>query len=149
MKVETQLYLKAYADGINEYAERNPLPLQFHLTWNDFHPWTPEDSCSYIKLMQFQLSLNWNYELLRDYLIVVTQDEKLVNDILPYKEEHGDKLIYTVNDDELKDLGMFKETHETTWNPRKPNPDHYKQEEENATLHEDLGVKENKGISRS
>lgn len=118
-------YLQAYADGINEYVKRNPLPLQFHLIWTDFHPWTPVDSCTYLKLMHFNLNLNWSYEWLRDYLLAASEDEELVNMILPYLPEQSDDVAYSINEEELKEMGWYKKKDHTKVNPRKANPSSY------------------------
>jgi penicillin G amidase len=49
--------LAAYADGVNAYLARNPLPPEYSaLEITRFRPWTPADSISVIKLVGFGLS---------------------------------------------------------------------------------------------
>ena len=81
---------------------------------------------------------------MRDYLLSVTEDESLVNSILPYLPEHAEEIVYTINDKELKDINMFKKSKDKGRNPRKANPEFYK-ENTNATSEELAGVTENQG----
>jgi penicillin amidase len=49
--------LGAYADGVNDYVARNPLPPEYAaLEITTFRPWAPADSLSIIKLISFGLS---------------------------------------------------------------------------------------------
>ena len=49
--------LSAYADGVNDYVARNPLPPEYKaLEITTFRPWAPADSLSIIKLISFGLS---------------------------------------------------------------------------------------------
>jgi penicillin amidase len=51
--------LQAYADGVNAWAARHPLPPEYgalHLT--RFQPWTPTDSVAIAKLLAFGLSFD-------------------------------------------------------------------------------------------
>jgi penicillin amidase len=49
--------LGAYADGVNAYAARNPLPAEYAaLEISTFRPWTPIDSLVILKLISFGLS---------------------------------------------------------------------------------------------
>jgi penicillin amidase len=49
--------LSAYADGVNAYVARNPLPPEYSaLEITTFRPWTPVDSLSILKLITFGLS---------------------------------------------------------------------------------------------
>ena len=49
--------LSAYADGVNDYVARNPLPPEYAaIEITTFRPWEPVDSLSVIKLISFGLS---------------------------------------------------------------------------------------------
>jgi penicillin amidase len=49
--------LSAYADGVNDYVARNPLPPEYAtLEITTFRPWAPADSLSIIRLISFGLS---------------------------------------------------------------------------------------------
>lgn len=49
--------LNAYADGVNDYVARNPLPPEYAtLEITTFRPWAPVDSLSIVRLIGFGLS---------------------------------------------------------------------------------------------
>ncbi len=49
--------LSAYADGVNDYVARNPLPPEYAtLEITTFRPWAPVDSLSIVRLIGFGLS---------------------------------------------------------------------------------------------
>ena len=49
--------LSAYADGVNDYVARNPLPPEYAaLEITTFRPWAPVDSLSIVRLISFGLS---------------------------------------------------------------------------------------------
>lgn len=60
---------EAYAAGINAYIARGRLPIEFTLLGYRPEPWTPADSLAWVKYMSWNLSVNWETELLRAQLI--------------------------------------------------------------------------------
>ena len=49
--------LSAYADGVNDYVARNPLPPEYTaLEITTFRPWTPVDSLTILRVISFGLS---------------------------------------------------------------------------------------------
>lgn len=70
-KIERQLadstrqMLQAYADGVNQYVDRNPraLPVQFAMAGMGPIPWTPTHSLALARLMAWQLNMAWRSEL--------------------------------------------------------------------------------------
>ena len=66
---ETRSYLDAYSAGVNARIAQGRLPLEFSLLRYSPEPWTIADSLSWIKLMAWVLSANWETEILRALLI--------------------------------------------------------------------------------
>jgi penicillin amidase len=62
-------YLAAYVAGINAWIERRRLPVEFTLLRYEPEPWQIADSLSWIKMMSWTLSVNWEAEILRAQLI--------------------------------------------------------------------------------
>jgi penicillin amidase len=63
VSAESQLWLQAYADGVNAYVAdtANPMPPEYgalELTRESFTPWTPIDSVAVAKLLAFGLSFD-------------------------------------------------------------------------------------------
>ncbi len=64
MSAETRGWLKFYADGVNLWLKRNPLPNEYtalELTKTD--PWSPVDSIVIGKILAFQLSFGLDIDL--------------------------------------------------------------------------------------
>jgi penicillin G amidase len=61
--------------GINAFLEIGRLPLEFTLLKYEPEPWSIEDSLSWIKMMSWNLSANWETELLRANLIKIVGEE--------------------------------------------------------------------------
>jgi penicillin amidase len=60
--------LQAYADGVNAWVQRNPLPIQYGaLELTKFRPWTALDSAIIGKALAFQLSFDLDDGATRDY----------------------------------------------------------------------------------
>jgi penicillin G amidase len=66
---ENRLLLETYAAGVNTCMEREPLPLEFRLLNFKPEPWTPADSLAWVKMMCWDLCVNWETEILRARLI--------------------------------------------------------------------------------
>jgi penicillin amidase len=61
--------LAAYAAGINARIARGRLPVEFTLLRYKPEPWTLPDTLSWIKMMAWTLSVNWETEILRALLV--------------------------------------------------------------------------------
>ena len=61
--------LEAYADGVNARIAQGRLPVEFTILRYKPEPWTVADTLSWIKMMSWSLSVNWESELLRAQLI--------------------------------------------------------------------------------
>jgi len=61
--------LEAYAAGVSSRIDRGRLPVEFTLLRYRPEPWTVVDTLSWIKMMSWDLSVNWETELLRARLI--------------------------------------------------------------------------------
>jgi len=62
-------YLEAYAAGINAFIGQGRLPIEFTLLRYRPEPWSLADTLSWVKLIAWSLSVNWETELLRAHLI--------------------------------------------------------------------------------
>jgi penicillin G amidase len=66
--------LQAYADGVNAWVARNPLPIQYAgLEITKFKPWTPLDSAIIGKALAFQLSFDLDDGASQNYLAYVSK----------------------------------------------------------------------------
>lgn len=61
----TLAVLRAYADGVNGYTERNEksLPVEFSLAGMEPLEWTPAHSLALARLMAWELNLSWKAEI--------------------------------------------------------------------------------------
>jgi penicillin amidase len=66
---QTRLNLETYAAGINARIAQGRLPVEFTLLRYRPEPWTVADTLSWVKMMSWYLSVNWESELLRAQLI--------------------------------------------------------------------------------
>jgi len=66
---ETRSLMAAYASGVNAYIDRGKLPLEFTLLRYRPERWQITDSLTWVKFMDWNLSVNWESELLRAQLI--------------------------------------------------------------------------------
>jgi len=60
--------LEAYAAGVNAFISGARLPIEFMLLGYHPEPWRPADTMAWEKLMAWNLSANWESELLRGQL---------------------------------------------------------------------------------
>jgi len=80
--------LKNYAGGINKVVENIKVyPLEFHVLFTSFEPWSPRDSLACQFFYNLLASTDWFAEMLRVRLLEVYERE-LVDQILPFKPEH-------------------------------------------------------------
>lgn len=66
---ETKSYLQAYANGINIGILHGRLPIEFTLLGYHPEPWQISDSLAWIKMISWNLSVNWESELLRTQMV--------------------------------------------------------------------------------
>ena len=66
---ETRSLIQSYINVVNAFIQRGPLPLEFVLLRYKPEPWEIADSLSWVKMMAWTLSVNWEAELLRARLI--------------------------------------------------------------------------------
>jgi penicillin amidase len=72
----TRTLLQAYANGVTAAMQHGPQPVEFTLLRHRPEPWSVVDSLSWIKMMAWGLSVNWESELLRARLIERLGPEK-------------------------------------------------------------------------
>jgi penicillin G amidase len=81
---QTLAQLEAYAQGINAYIEQGPLPVEFALLGYRPEPWEVVDTLSWIKMMAWVLSVNWETEVLRSQLVARVGPELAAQLEVPY-----------------------------------------------------------------
>jgi penicillin amidase len=69
LAAQTRLNLEAYAAGINARVAQGRLPVEFAILRYRPEPWTVADTLSWVKMMSWYLSVNWESELLRAQLV--------------------------------------------------------------------------------
>jgi len=85
--------MEAYAAGVNAYLETGaPLPLEFTLLRLKPEPWTVADTLVWGKVMAFNLSVNWETEILRARLIDRLGAEKAA-ELEPYYPKDNPTVI--------------------------------------------------------
>ena len=73
---EIKEYLEAYAAGVNAWIAQNRLSPEFHLLGYRPEPWTPLDTLTIGKYIQFELGGNWAGQLFRTELVRTVGAEK-------------------------------------------------------------------------
>ncbi len=75
LDAESRSLLEAYAAGVNGYLATGPLPLECRLLNYQPEPWILADSLSWVKMMSWTLSVNWETEILRARLVARVGEE--------------------------------------------------------------------------
>jgi penicillin amidase len=78
--------LDAYTEGVNAFlaTRRGPLPPEFLILGYEPEPWAPADSLVWLKMMAWDLSGNWDDELLRARLLRLLPPERVAELWPPY-----------------------------------------------------------------
>jgi penicillin G amidase len=84
--------MEAYAAGINSCIAEGRLPIEFTLLHYKPEPWTVADSLSWVKMMSWSLSVNWETEILRAQLIARLGPEKAA-ELEPDYFEHWPTIV--------------------------------------------------------
>jgi len=103
-------FAQSYVDGINDYVDTlRLLPFEFYLVGAKYEKFTPLDVVILQKLLAFAMTFDWSYEVLRERLAEVV-GRKWSDLIIPHKMEHmyGRKSV-VLNDEDLKQAGLYKE----------------------------------------
>ena len=82
-----QQQINAYVAGINAFLSAHhgsALPPEFMLLRFEPEPWTGEDVVVWVKMMAWDLSANYSFELLRDDLARAVGDERMAQLMPPY-----------------------------------------------------------------
>jgi len=88
LNAQTRGALEAYAAGVNAFLEarRGPLPPEFLILRYEPEPWTSADSVVWFKMMSWDLSGNWDDELLRARLSRLLPMSRVAELWPPYSE---------------------------------------------------------------
>ncbi len=93
----TRDLLDAYVAGINAYLKsRPPLPLEFKLLGYRPEPWKPADVLVWAKLMSWELSKNYDQELLRYRLLARGLTKERINQLMPPYPEDAPTVVRSV-----------------------------------------------------
>jgi penicillin amidase len=86
LDAETRELMLAYASGVNAFIDRGKLPIEFNLLRYRPERWQIADSLTWIKMMDWSLSVNWEAELLRAQLIARLGPERAASLDGPYPQ---------------------------------------------------------------
>jgi len=99
-----------FTSGVNDYLEYFSVGIEYWLIGTEFEEWTPEDSVSIYLFMTLAMTEGTKIETIREHLFDKLRDADLVDQILPVNQIHELNISQPiVTDQELKDLGLFKE----------------------------------------
>ncbi len=94
---QTRRLLDAYVRGINAYLATNPpLPLEFKLLGFKPRPWRAADVLVWAKLMSWDLSGNYEKELLRYKLLARGLSKARINELLPPYPDDAPTVLQSV-----------------------------------------------------
>jgi penicillin amidase len=82
--------ITAYTDGVNAFIRANHgarLPPEFSLLRFEPEPWTGPDVAVWVKMMSWDLSANYSFELLRDDLVRQVGVERMAQLMPPYPHD--------------------------------------------------------------
>ena len=97
-----------YTEGINFYAENSFLPIEFHLFWKSFEPWSIEDSLCYGRLMGLALGHDFHVELLYK-LIDENLGREFADYVFKFRENGFPYNSETIlSDQDLKEQNLLK-----------------------------------------
>ncbi len=88
LDTETQSILQAYTKGVNAYLDNHsgPLPPEFLIFGHKPESWQPVDSLVWLKMMAWDLSNNWDDEILRARLTSVLSEQEIEQLFAPYPD---------------------------------------------------------------
>ncbi|MGD9099810.1 MAG: penicillin acylase family protein [Anaerolineae bacterium] len=86
LDARTRELMLAYASGVNAYVDRGKLPLEFRLLRYRPERWQSADSLTWLKFMDWGLSVNWEAELLRAQLVARLGPERAAQLDAPYPQ---------------------------------------------------------------
>ncbi|CDW90800.1 penicillin amidase family protein [Stylonychia lemnae] len=108
---ESSLIFQAYADGVNDYLSNvkfpngqtgKMLPPEYILLGiSEVRPWTPIDSLSILKMLNFHLSWNWNQDMMRELLSIIGLED-MVEIIYPFNADYAHNLVTIVGDEDIQ-----------------------------------------------
>lgn len=80
------------------------------VTRDTFEPWTPVDCILMVRLINFTLTWNWASDLQREAARQQHPDlEALIEELMPFTSDFMQDDIPIVDDDDLKQFGLFSE----------------------------------------
>ena len=100
---DTRAELEAYAAGVNARIEQGKWPVEFSLLRYQPEPWTVADTLSWIKMMSWSLSINWESEILRAQMIEQLGEEAAAELDPPYPAD-GPRIV--PSDVDLSQVGV-------------------------------------------
>ena len=117
---DSKRLLQAYTDGVNDFLEgigywheeitAFHLPPEFYaFNIKKVEPWHPTDSLAIMNLMKFQMTQNWNSELLRDVIenLEDGQLKDMVDELVPFSNDAALNVTSIMNEEEMKAEGLW------------------------------------------
>jgi len=87
------------------------LPPEFYALGihDNVEPWTPVDTLSLLKIMNFHLSGSWNMDLMREIFSKVEVEEirDMVDELIPHTAEFAHNLQSVLDEDDMKQDDLY------------------------------------------
>ena len=101
--------LQAFSDGVNAFVNFDKPPIEYAILGASFEPWQPADTVAIVKLLEFFISYDGLIEIGRELAANLTSDD-FAREFFPFEEEFFGYENFTIlNEDELKQEGMYVE----------------------------------------
>lgn len=98
--------LEAFADGVNQYIDNNPLPPEFKVLRYKPEPWKPVHSVNLIGYMSWDLSAGWSTEYFLHKLRTEVSDGKIA-ELIPDLKNHHTKVFPEFGGIKLEEEGTL------------------------------------------
>ena len=96
------------AEGVNEFARDNILPIEFYILGVKLEPFGVMDLLTVEKFLDFVVSYNYQMEVTRDYVFSATNSSDIAEKYMPYRNKYYRHNNYpTIEDEELIKQGLF------------------------------------------
>jgi hypothetical protein len=59
-------------------------PIEFYILWEDFEPWTPSNSIEVMMILQYFVTADWYFEIVRERLTEL-YDKEFVDRMIPWR----------------------------------------------------------------
>jgi penicillin amidase len=92
LPADARAAIDAYVAGVNAFIATGSLPPEFTVLWFSPEPWTGADVLVWVKMMAWDLSANYSFELMRHDLMARVGEERMAQLLPPYPA-HGLSIV--------------------------------------------------------